>query len=157
MARLSPAATSRDRGCRMVSAPSVPGTRLLRFRALRMQSIMGVPMRGWLLASGLACLLWGQSALAGTLLVVGDSISAAFGLDTRQGWVSLLEQRLAERGHAHRVVNASISGDTSSGGRARLPRLLAEHEPDWVLIDRKSTRLNSSHVKISYAVFCLKK
>lgn len=92
-------------------------------------------MRGWLLASGLACLLWGQSALAGTLLVVGDSISAAFGLDTRQGWVSLLEQRLAERGHAHRVVNASISGDTSSGGRARLPRLLAEHEPDWVLIE----------------------
>lgn len=122
MARLSPADSSRDRGCRMVSAPSVPGTTLLRFRALRMLLIMGVPMRAWILAGGLACLLWGQSALAGTLLVVGDSISAALGLDTSQGWVALLEQRLAAKGQPYRVVNASISGDTSAGGLARLPR-----------------------------------
>ena len=92
-------------------------------------------MRAWILAGGLACLLWGQSALAGTLLVVGDSISAALGLDTSQGWVALLERRLADQGHAHRVVNASISGDTTSGGRARLPRLLAEHAPQWVVIE----------------------
>lgn len=88
-------------------------------------------MRAWILAGSLACLLWGQSALAGTLLVVGDSISAALGLDTSQGWVALLEQRL----EGHQVVNASISGDTTAGGRARLPRLLAEHQPDWVVIE----------------------
>jgi len=96
---------------------------------------MGVPMRAWILAGGLACLLWGQSALAGTLVVVGDSISAALGLDTSQGWVALLERRLAERGLDHQVVNASVSGDTTAGGRARLPRLLAEHRPDWVVIE----------------------
>lgn len=92
-------------------------------------------MRAWILAGSLACLLWGQSALAGTLLVVGDSISAALGLDTSQGWVALLERRLADQGHVHRVINASISGDTTAGGRARLPRLLAEHTPDWVVIE----------------------
>ncbi|HLT05427.1 MAG TPA: arylesterase [Pseudomonas sp.] len=92
-------------------------------------------MRAWILAGGLACLLWGQSALAGTLVVVGDSISAALGLDTSQGWVALLERRLAERGLDHQVVNASVSGDTTAGGRARLPRLLAEHRPDWVVIE----------------------
>jgi acyl-CoA thioesterase-1 len=80
-------------------------------------------------------MVWGQAALADTVLVVGDSISAAFGLDTRQGWVSLLEKRLAEQGFEHRVVNASISGDTSAGGAARLPRLLAEHQPDLVIIE----------------------
>jgi len=96
---------------------------------------MGVPMRAWILAGGLACLLWGQSALAGTLLVVGDSISAALGLDTSQGWVALLEQRLAAKGQPYRVVNASISGDTSAGGLARLPRLLEEHRPDWVVLE----------------------
>lgn len=92
-------------------------------------------MRGWILAGGMACLLWGQSALAGTLLVVGDSISAALGLDTSQGWVALLERRLADTGGEHKVVNASISGDTTAGGRARLPRLLAEHQPAWVAIE----------------------
>lgn len=92
-------------------------------------------MRAWILAGSLACLLLGQSALAGTLVVVGDSISDALGLDTSQGWVALLERRLAENGHAHRVINASISGDTTAGGRARLPRLLAEHRPDWVMIE----------------------
>lgn len=92
-------------------------------------------MRAWILAGGLACLLWGQSALAGTLLVVGDSISAALGLDTSQGWVALLEQRLAEQDKPHNVINVSISGDTTAGGLARLPRLLKEHKPDWVVIE----------------------
>jgi acyl-CoA thioesterase-1 len=80
-------------------------------------------------------LCWGQVALADTVLVVGDSISAAFGLDTRQGWVALLEKRLAEQGYEHQVVNASISGDTSAGGAARLPRLLAEHQPNLVILE----------------------
>jgi len=92
-------------------------------------------MRAWLLSTALALLLCAQTALAGTLLVVGDSISAAFGLDTRQGWVALLEERLVEQGFAYRLVNASISGDTSSGGAARLPALLAEHRPSLVIIE----------------------
>lgn len=77
----------------------------------------------------------GQMAQAGTVLVVGDSISAAFGMDTRQGWVHLLDERLQSEGLEHRLVNASISGDTSAGGAARLPALLAEHKPDLVIVE----------------------
>ncbi|MBV4536945.1 MULTISPECIES: arylesterase [Pseudomonas] len=92
-------------------------------------------MRVWWLSAGLALYCLAQSAAAGTLLVVGDSISAGFGLDTRQGWVSLLQQRLQQEGSSDQVVNASISGDTSAGGQARLPALLAEHKPSLVIIE----------------------
>ncbi|MDX1299322.1 MAG: arylesterase [Pseudomonas sp.] len=92
-------------------------------------------MRTWLIGTALSLLLWGPAAFAGTVLVVGDSISAAFGLDTRQGWVALLEQRLTQQGFAHGVINASISGDTSAGGAARLPALLNEHQPQLVIIE----------------------
>ncbi len=92
-------------------------------------------MRAWWLSGALALLFWTQGAVAGTLLVVGDSISAAFGLDSRQGWVALLEKRLADEGFEHAVINASISGDTSAGGAARLPALLAEHKPELVIIE----------------------
>jgi len=93
------------------------------------------PMRMWLRIGVLAMLLLAQSAMAGTALVVGDSISAAFGLETSQGWVHLLQQRLDDSEHDYRVVNASISGDTSAGGLARLPALLREHEPDIVILE----------------------
>lgn len=92
-------------------------------------------MRAWWLSGALTLMLWAQGAIAGTLLVVGDSISAAFGLDSRQGWVALLEKRLDEEGFEHAVVNASISGDTSAGGAARLSALLAEHKPELVIIE----------------------
>ncbi|QLC72278.1 arylesterase [Pseudomonas sp. LPB0260] len=92
-------------------------------------------MRRGLVVAVFALLLSVQTAVADTVLVVGDSISAAFGLDTRQGWVALLEQRLAAQGYPHRVVNASISGDTSAGGAARLPALLAEHRPSLVVLE----------------------
>jgi len=92
-------------------------------------------MRMWLRIGVLAMLLLAQSAMAGTALVVGDSISAAFGLETSQGWVHLLQQRLDDSEHDYRVVNASISGDTSAGGLARLPALLREHEPDIVILE----------------------
>lgn len=92
-------------------------------------------MRALWMSGALTLLLWAQGALAGTVLVVGDSISAAFGLDTRQGWVTLLQQRLQEGGFEHQVVNASISGDTSAGGAARLPALLAQHRPQLVIIE----------------------
>lgn len=92
-------------------------------------------MRVWFLSAGLALMCMAQNAAAGTVLIVGDSISAAFGLDTRQGWVSLLEQRLKHEGFTETVVNASISGDTSAGGQARLPALLVEHKPEVVILE----------------------
>ena len=92
-------------------------------------------MRAWFLSAGLGLLLLSQTAAAGTVLIVGDSISAAFGLDTRLGWVSLLEQRLKQEGFTDTVINASVSGDTSGGGQARLPALLAAHKPDVVILE----------------------
>jgi acyl-CoA thioesterase-1 len=70
-----------------------------------------------------------------TILVLGDSLSAAFGTALDQGWVSLLKARIAEEGLPHQIVNASISGDTTAGGRARLPLLLDRHEPAVVIIE----------------------
>ncbi|WP_073523430.1 arylesterase [Pseudomonas fluorescens] len=92
-------------------------------------------MRVWFLSAGLALMCMAQNAAAGTVLIVGDSISAGFGLDTRKGWVALLEQRLKQEGFDDKVVNASISGDTSAGGLARLPAALAAHKPDVVVIE----------------------
>jgi len=68
------------------------------------------------------------------VLVVGDSLSAEYGLARGSGWVALLEQTLAREKLAWTVVNASISGDTTSGGRSRLPALLAQHRPAVVVI-----------------------
>ena len=69
-----------------------------------------------------------------TLLVVGDSLSAEYGIARGSGWVALLEQRIAQQKLPVRVVNASISGDTTSGGRSRLPALLQQHRPQVVVI-----------------------
>jgi acyl-CoA thioesterase-1 len=69
------------------------------------------------------------------VLVVGDSVSAGYGLAQGEVWVSLLEARLRAEKLPHRVVNASISGDTTAGGRARLPALLKEHRPAVVVIE----------------------
>lgn len=92
-------------------------------------------MRVWFLSVALAVMCLAQNATAGTVLIVGDSISAGFGLDTREGWVALLEKRLKQEGFDDKVVNASISGDTSAGGQARLPALLAAHKPDLVILE----------------------
>lgn len=69
------------------------------------------------------------------LLVVGDSLSAEYGLARGAGWVSLLEKRLAEQKADVQVINASISGDTTAGGRSRLPALLKQHRPDVVIVE----------------------
>ena len=70
-----------------------------------------------------------------TVLVVGDSLSAEYGIARGTGWVALLEKRLAAEKISAKVVNASISGDTTSGGRARLPALLKQHQPTIVVIE----------------------
>jgi len=77
-----------------------------------------------------------RAAGPGTLiLVVGDSLSAEYGIARGSGWVALLERRLQREKIGARVLNASISGDTTSGGRSRLPALLAQHKPDVVIIE----------------------
>ncbi|WP_409521324.1 arylesterase [Massilia sp.] len=70
-----------------------------------------------------------------TVLVVGDSLSAEYGLTRGAGWVALLEQKLKAEKIDARIVNASISGETTSGGRARLPALLTQHKPQIVVIE----------------------
>ncbi len=95
---------------------------------------------GWtrrdFIAAGLAASYSGLSTAAAPLiLVVGDSLSAEYGLKRGTGWVALLEKRLATEGIVAQVVNASISGDTTSGGRARLPALLRQHKPSHVVIE----------------------
>jgi len=67
--------------------------------------------------------------------VVGDSLSAAYGIREDVGWVALLQERLRDTGHPHRVVNASVTGDTTAGARARLPAALDEHRPALVVLE----------------------
>jgi len=69
-----------------------------------------------------------------TVLVLGDSLSAAYGIDRDAGWVALLRERLEDRGHTARIVNASVSGHTTANGLDLLPEALDEHAPDAVII-----------------------
>lgn len=76
-----------------------------------------------------------QSAQPPVILVVGDSLSAGYGLAPGQGWVALLQQRLKQEGYGYRVVNASVTGETTDGGVQRLGRALATHKPAVVVIE----------------------
>ena len=82
---------------------------------------------------GLGSLL--SSAQAQTLLVLGDSLSAGYQMQVEQSWPALLNQKWQEEGGKHTLLNASISGETTQGALARLPALLKEHNPDWLLIE----------------------
>ena len=70
-----------------------------------------------------------------TVLILGDSLSAGYGMSEQESWVSLLRDRLATRGYGYEVVNASLTGDTTGGGLRRLPRALALHRPAIVIIE----------------------
>ncbi len=76
-----------------------------------------------------------QSAWSATILVLGDSLSAGYGIPINQGWVALLERRLKKEHKDIQVVNASISGETTAGGRHRLAGLLQRHRPDIVILE----------------------
>lgn len=92
--------------------------------------------RRWLAAIALLAASCAVSAApAPVVLVLGDSLSAEYGLPRDTGWVKLLADRLARDGAKYSVVNASISGETSSGGRTRLPALLQQHRPAIVVIE----------------------
>jgi len=68
-------------------------------------------------------------------VILGDSLSAAYGMEISQSWPSLLQERLLQNGYSYRVFNSSIAGDTTQGGLARLPRLLDRHQPDIVILE----------------------
>ncbi|WP_375177691.1 arylesterase [Marinobacter mobilis] len=90
----------------------------------------------FLVAATLISGLCPAQASQNTVLILGDSLSAAYGVQTEQAWVALLRQRLAQQGLAQwQVVNASISGETTDGGLRRLPDLLSRHTPDVVVIE----------------------
>lgn len=119
----------------------------------------------------MAVLLASQSGFAATatnakttktaapkLLVLGDSISAEYGLERGQGWVQLLSERLKHEQPGLQVVNASISGETTAGGRSRLPALLKAHQPKYVVIELggndalRGLPLNSSEANLTAMV-----
>jgi len=70
-----------------------------------------------------------------TIVVLGDSLSAGYGIKIQEGWVTLLGKRLASEGYGYGVVNASVSGETTQGGLARLPRVLESHKPAIVIVE----------------------
>src|SRR6185436_13416730 len=130
---------------RMVSVPVESVTRLVRCST----AMMGSDMRVLAFFVRWHCSLWLAAAVAlcsalscpaamaapAKLLVVGDSLSAEYGLARGGGWVALLSEKLQREKFAVEVVNASISGDTTAGGRARLPALLKTHQPQVVVIE----------------------
>jgi len=69
------------------------------------------------------------------IIILGDSISAAYNMETGQSWPNLLQERLSNNGYSHRVFNSSITGDTTQGGLSRLPRLLEKYHPALVIIE----------------------
>jgi acyl-CoA thioesterase-1 len=76
-----------------------------------------------------------QSAAPRTVVVLGDSLSAGYGIKVQEGWVNLLAQRIASEGYGYKVINASVSGETTQGGLARLPRAIELHKPAVVIIE----------------------
>lgn len=145
--------TVKSMSWRIVSVPVESWTRLVN----RSTAMMGSDMVGkdgidaalpgrrrWLAHCSLALVALAAATLAGSalgavaarrILVVGDSLSAEYGLVRGSGWVSLLNRRLEGERVAAAVVNASISGDTTAGGLARLPALLREHKPALVIVE----------------------
>jgi len=92
------------------------------------------PLKARAFIKHLCCLfiLLGANTYGSTLLVLGDSLSAGYGINQESGWVALLDD---DFGDEHRIINGSISGDTTGGGLNRLPRLLEEFSPDYVLLE----------------------
>ncbi|HXH02105.1 MAG TPA: arylesterase [Candidatus Competibacteraceae bacterium] len=96
---------------------------------------LGAVLNRLRLAALLLTLTAPLAAAEPVILVLGDSLSSGYGIELAHSWVNLLQQRLQTQGYPHRVVNASISGDTSTGGRSRLPAALAQHRPDIVILE----------------------
>jgi len=115
----------------MVSMPSGLVTFFVRFSALStlIRSIQLMLVLAFVSAAGAA------SPTPRTIVVLGDSLSAGYGIKLQEGWVNLLAQRLADEGYGYSVINASVSGETTQGGVARLPRVLETHKPAIVIVE----------------------
>lgn len=98
-----------------------------------------------------------------SILILGDSLSAGYGIDIQQGWVALLRNRLQESGYHYQVVNASISGDTTSDGLARLPAALQRSQPELVIIELggndalRGIQINTTHDNLSQIIILSQK
>lgn len=103
---------------------------ILRALAPRLRALAGLGLLLLIGASGAT-----NAQDKAPILVLGDSISAAYGMPIERGWVTLLDTRLQQEGRPYRTVNASISGETSAGGLRRLPELLRSHQPHTVIIE----------------------
>ena len=137
MATVSPDLISSVIPFSISSSPPAMGTRFWRFSTVIMLRQFLFRILRQRLALGLLLLGFAQSSAATgqSVLVLGDSISAAYGMSLEQGWVALLADQL-EASHPDTViVNASISGETSGGGLRRLPQLLEQHQPRIVIIE----------------------
>ena len=88
-----------------------------------------------LLATLLVAIFTQSPVYAGTIVVYGDSISAAYGMDRKEGWVYLLSDRVTRSHPQHKVINASVSGETTGGGVTRLPKTLEVHQPDIIILE----------------------
>ena len=141
MATASPGMTSSEMSCKITSS-FVPGDPFAAFSFSRttfespVAWTMGLEksgMKSILLSALLACS--GTALAAPTILVYGDSLSAAYGIPQDAGWVALLGERLKQRKSNYTVVNASISGETSAGGAARIDAALAETKPAIVIVE----------------------
>ena len=101
--------------------------------------VLTYPFRGFAALLVALCVLTASAPLraadAPVVLVVGDSISAGFGLAAGESWVDLLGTKIKTDGYPYRVVNASISGDTTAGGRARVPAMLKQYQPAIVIVE----------------------
>jgi acyl-CoA thioesterase-1 len=115
----------------MVSIPSGLVTFFVRLSALStlIRFFQLVLVFAWVVPAG------AESAAPRTIVVLGDSLSAGYGLKIQEGWVNLLSQRLASEGYGYKVINASVSGETTQGGLSRLPRALELHKPAIVIIE----------------------
>lgn len=89
-----------------------------------------------LLSQAFILLLLASPSWGKTVLVLGDSLSAGYGISVKEGWVNLLQKNLNDTGSSqHSIINASVTGETTGGGLARLPALLAKHQPDIVIVE----------------------
>ena len=142
MATDSPARTWKDTSRTMASGPSGLLTSLPNPCASRTISLstktftsMMLGLLMWMAVPSTDAATPAAATPAPAILVVGDSISAGYGLAANEGWVALLQNRLKSQGYGYRVVNASVSGETTTGGLARLPRALSVHRPAIVIIE----------------------
>jgi acyl-CoA thioesterase I len=113
------------------------GSRLFKAQALRLKAMLSFALITLISCEALAAKPPTATAVApnAPILVFGDSLSAEYGLKRGTGWVALMQTRLAAQGYRRVVINASISGETTSGGKTRLPELLAKHKPALVMFE----------------------